>query len=233
MSLNLPPANHFPPIHTATDRIDRFQRLPSEYNLYLYYLAHVKRRWGSTVRMLTEDLLKWDESELMSPAVSSRPLFSEPSDIRVTYNDWPYLIDPKITHLVVWTKFRIPDDPITGRPTKETNGIIDSWLRRPDVLGARPRRGVKAKGAEGEPEKQSTTADSSAEIIPAANLTWFKNWSAIKSIHALEHFHVMIYDADPEMIESLVGQWRGHGWKPRLPDWLEVNHADAAAVASE
>lgn len=32
---------------------------------------------------------------------------------------------------------------------------------------------------------------------------WFKNWAALKSIHAVEHFHVMMYDPDPEFIREV------------------------------
>jgi Protein of unknown function (DUF3605) len=24
---------------------------------------------------------------------------------------------------------------------------------------------------------------------------WFKNWKSLKSVHAVEHFHVMLFDA--------------------------------------
>lgn len=32
---------------------------------------------------------------------------------------------------------------------------------------------------------------------------WFKNWAALKSVHALEHFHVMLYDPDASFIASV------------------------------
>lgn len=33
--------------------------------------------------------------------------------------------------------------------------------------------------------------------------TWFKNWSSLKSIHAVEHFHVMLFDPDPDFIDEI------------------------------
>ncbi|EKD11891.1 hypothetical protein MBM_09970 [Drepanopeziza brunnea f. sp. 'multigermtubi' MB_m1] len=32
---------------------------------------------------------------------------------------------------------------------------------------------------------------------------WFKNWRALKSIHSVEHFHVMLYDPDPEFVRRI------------------------------
>lgn len=32
---------------------------------------------------------------------------------------------------------------------------------------------------------------------------WFKNWASLKSIQAVEHFHVMLYDPDPELVNTL------------------------------
>lgn len=32
---------------------------------------------------------------------------------------------------------------------------------------------------------------------------WFKNWAALKSIHAVEHFHVMLFDPDPDFIRAV------------------------------
>lgn len=34
-------------------------------------------------------------------------------------------------------------------------------------------------------------------------MTWFKNWAALKSVHALEHFHVMLYDPSPVFVERI------------------------------
>ena len=52
-----------------------------------------------------------------------------PGDIKILYNDWPYGVDEKIVHLVIWTKFDIEDDPatddLTPRARKEVNNYVD------------------------------------------------------------------------------------------------------------
>ena len=51
-------------------------------------------------------------------------------DIRILYNDWPYGIDEKIVHLVVWTKFELDEDPVTGDSTPEMRKQIDEYVTK-------------------------------------------------------------------------------------------------------
>ena len=51
-------------------------------------------------------------------------------DIKILYNDWPYGIDERIVHLVVWTKFDLPDDPDTKELTTAMSRDIDAYVDR-------------------------------------------------------------------------------------------------------
>lgn len=51
-------------------------------------------------------------------------------DIKILYNDWPYGIDERIVHLVVWTKFDLPDDPQTKELTPAMRQEIDDYVDR-------------------------------------------------------------------------------------------------------
>ncbi len=51
-------------------------------------------------------------------------------DIKILYNDWPYGIDERIVHLVVWTKFDLPDDPNTKELTTEMRREIDEYVNK-------------------------------------------------------------------------------------------------------
>lgn len=95
-------------------------------------------------------------------------------DLTILYNDWPYGIDQRIIHLVVWTKFRFEEDSETGDLTPEARRLIDDYVSRT----------FRAKH---DPTK----------------LLWFKNWAALKSVHAIEHFHVMLFDPSPGLVSSL------------------------------
>ena len=103
-------------------------------------------------------------------------MFTNPADYRILYNDWPYGIDPDIIHLVVWTKFVLEDDPETGFLTKDHHDIIENFVQRTFC------------GQDG---------------INRAELIWFKNWKSLKSVHALEHFHVMLYRAPQEFLSRI------------------------------
>jgi hypothetical protein len=35
------------------------------------------------------------------------------------------------------------------------------------------------------------------------DVVWFKNWKSLKSVHAVEHFHVLLYKPDPEFMRDL------------------------------
>jgi hypothetical protein len=36
-----------------------------------------------------------------------------------------------------------------------------------------------------------------------SQIRWFKNWASLKSVKAIEHFHVMIYKPDMKLIDEL------------------------------
>jgi hypothetical protein len=35
------------------------------------------------------------------------------------------------------------------------------------------------------------------------DVVWFKNWRSLKSVHAVEHFHVMLYKPDKGFLERI------------------------------
>lgn len=95
-------------------------------------------------------------------------------DIRILYNDWPYGIDQDIIHLVVWTKFELSDDPVTGELTREARAAIEQYVQKTFYSRVAPKQVV-----------------------------WFKNWKSLKSVHAVEHFHVMLHRPDMEFIREI------------------------------
>jgi hypothetical protein len=36
-------------------------------------------------------------------------------------------------------------------------------------------------------------------------VAWFKNWRALKSVHAVEHFHVLLRDPDMAFVARITG----------------------------
>jgi len=113
-----------------------------------------------------------------SATPSADPPFSNPADYKILYNDWPYGVDPDIVHLVVWTKFNLEDDPATDDLTSKARQEIEEFVVRTFC------------GEDG---------------IARDQLIWFKNWSSLKSIHALEHFHVMLYKPSSAFVKKITG----------------------------
>lgn len=106
---------------------------------------------------IQEERLHW---ESIIPS-GDRP-FTNPSDYKILYNDWPYYIDEDIQHLVVWTKFPIDENEATGEVTEEAKADIERLVTRTLCSG--------------EDEEAKMGRD---QII------WFKNWKSLKSVHAL------------------------------------------------
>ncbi|KAH8884449.1 hypothetical protein GQ53DRAFT_752054 [Thozetella sp. PMI_491] len=155
----------------ASNRIDLFQRVPSDLRRYLAYNWKLKQEYGSIMNFVITQRLRWSE-----PIAASGGPFEQDDDIKILWNDWPYGIDQKIVHLVVWTKFDLEEDPTTGDLTAEARAEIDAFVRKTFLPG-----------------------------VPSDRFIWFKNWRSLKSVHAVEHFHVMLYDPDPDFIDRLTG----------------------------
>ncbi|OAA61257.1 hypothetical protein SPI_05281 [Niveomyces insectorum RCEF 264] len=147
----------------AANRLDAFQRTPCDLRRYLAYAWQLRQRYGSAEQFVLKERLQWSTDE--TPwAPSDEPPFSHPSDVRILCNDWPYAIDPRIVHLVVWTKFPLAEDPATGDLTPTARAAIDAFVTA--TFGSLPRE----------------------------QYVWFKNWRALKSMRQVEHFHVLVYD---------------------------------------
>jgi hypothetical protein len=63
-----------------------------------------------------------------------------------------------------------------------------------------------------DPETGLSTPESKQEIEDYVQKTfgskvneycWFKNWKSLKSVHAVEHFHVMLYKPDKEFLADI------------------------------
>lgn len=157
--------------NAASNQIGNFQRSPLELRRYLQYMFQLKQQWGSVLSFVQQERLHWDS---ISP--SAEPLFTNQNDFKILYNDWPYGIDSDITHLVVWTKFLLDDDPETGFLTDIHHKLIEEFVQK--------------------------TFCGEAGIDPS-NIIWFKNWKSLKSVHALEHFHIMIYQAPADFLKRI------------------------------
>ncbi|GES66051.1 hypothetical protein ATEIFO6365_0013001900 [Aspergillus terreus] len=157
----------------ATNRIDRFQRLPSSLRKYLEYKERIVAEYGSIMRFIIRERLRWGDGKAEDLKARGRP-FEFDEDMRILYNDWPYGVEEGIVHLVVWTKFALEDDPATGDLTPRARQEIDDYVTK--VFRSR---------------------------MPADEVIWFRNWQSLKSVHAVEHFHVMLHHPDEAFLKEI------------------------------
>ncbi|CAI7649524.1 unnamed protein product [Penicillium pancosmium] len=158
-----------------TNRIDRFQRVPSDLRKYLEYTAQIKAEYGSVMQFVVKERLGWGDGNTQDLQPKGGP-FEFEEDIKILYNDWPYGIDKDIIHLVVWTKFELADDPTTGELTSNARAAIEQYVH--------------------------TTFYSR---VARKQVVWFKNWKSLKSVHAVEHFHVMLHRPDMAFVREITG----------------------------
>ncbi|KAL3474701.1 hypothetical protein BJX99DRAFT_231158 [Aspergillus californicus] len=156
-----------------TNRIDQFQRLPSDLRKYLQFKEQINAKYGSIMRFVVKERLCWGNGLATDLEPKGRP-FEYEEDIRILYNDWPYGLDRGIVHLVVWTKFALEDDPSTDDLTPRARKEIEDYVKRVFCSQMAPDQVV-----------------------------WFKNWRSLKSVHAVEHFHVMLHNPDPTLVQRL------------------------------
>lgn len=148
-------------IHTG--RLADFQRWPSELRRYRQYTWDLKRAHGSVMNFMLKQRLGWSEPVVPQ---GSKP-FECQEDFKILMNDWPYGLDKRIVHLVVWTKFDLPDD-------RETEAEIEAFVNKTFSPG-----------------------------VSQDKCIWFKNPPSLKSVHSVEHFHVMLFQPDPDFVRHV------------------------------
>lgn len=95
----------------STKRLQDFQRRPIDLRRYREFVWRLNHEWsGGVVEYMLSERLHWT---LPIAPRSSRP-FGHEEDFKILFNDWPYGIDGRIVHLVVWTKFELGDDAKTA-----------------------------------------------------------------------------------------------------------------------
>lgn len=106
-----------------SNHLESLQRVPSELRRYRIFTYNIAKQFGSVANFILSQRLQWEAPVQLR----SRP-FENPDDIKILYNDWPYGIDPRIVHLVVWTKFSLQNDPATGDLTDSARDEIASFV---------------------------------------------------------------------------------------------------------
>jgi hypothetical protein len=162
-----------------TNKLHVLKRKPSDLRRYMKWTTEIKAEFGSMTQYILANRLPKSWGLPPFTAASNTP-FADPSDYRVLLNDWPYGLEPSITHMVVWSRTIIPVDSDNGDMTPESRKLVEDFVQRcfVDTLG---------------PGGQD-------------KVLWFKNWVSLQSVRTLEHIHVLVRDVDDDTLERWTGE---------------------------
>ena len=117
--------------------------------------------------------------------------FTDPSDYKILLNDWPYGFTQDVTHIVVWSKVRIPEQKPEGYLTPESVAWVEGFVQRTFVGPLSSYRSKQGVGVD---------ADTGDDYV-----LWFRNWSGLQSVRGLEHVHVLVRDAPGDLVDWWIG----------------------------
>ncbi len=103
--------------------------MPSELRRYLAYTRKLKDDYGSVTNFILKQRLHWTD-----PVIAMGKPFEFDQDFKILWNDWPYGIDDKIVHLVIWTKFDLEESLGTGDLTDRARAEIDAFVETTFLL---------------------------------------------------------------------------------------------------
>lgn len=160
------------------------KRKPSDLRRYITWTSGIKAKYGSITNYIRLERLHWPLDIDPATQCHDQTPFADPRDYKILRNDWPYGVTPGIVHLCIWVKNYIPVKPENGEVTPESYAMIDSFVKRTFV----------------EPLEKASIPDAKEKV------QWFKNWTALQSVRALEHVHVLLRDVPEEFIVEWTGE---------------------------
>ncbi|KAG9247074.1 hypothetical protein BJ878DRAFT_415623 [Calycina marina] len=162
----------------STNKLQDFTRYPSQLRLYLSWTSSIKQQYGSIQNFLCQTKLNWTPRPIGESGSTFAYRYPTPladtEDYKILINDWPYGFDPGVTHIVVWSKTPIATDEETGDVTSESRRLIEEFVRK-------------------------TFAE---RLGRSQDVLWFKNWTTLQSVRAVEHFHVLVRGAGEELLKQ-------------------------------
>ncbi|RDW59704.1 hypothetical protein BP6252_12791 [Coleophoma cylindrospora] len=163
----------------AQNRLEVLKRKPSDLRRYMAWSVSTNAQYGSMTNYLLAHRLpqSWGRPPFTP---NSLVPFEDKSDYSILVNDWPYGLEKGISHIVVWSRTPIETDEKTGDVTDLSRARIQDFVKRTFM--------------------DRLSEDGSKRVM------WFKNWVALQSVRSLEHFHVLVRDAEPDDLKSWTKQ---------------------------
>lgn len=161
---------------TETNDLEKLLRTPSELRRYMAWSASAKAEYGTISDFMLAHRLPKHWGRPPFSPASDVPM-ADASDYTVLINDWPYATEPGIVHIVVWTRTPIATKPGPGDMTDESRQLLGDFVQ-----------------------------NYFSDVAGDGNVIWFKNWTALQSVRALEHFHVFVRGVDDATLQRWTEQ---------------------------
>lgn len=188
------------PSSTGANDLSALKRYPSQLRRYLSWSREINATYGSIPNFVCQERLHWtpSTSEAGPQGTTSNGTqasgleprnsipFADPADYKILRNDWPYATPPGIAHLVIWLKTPLAVSKLNGFLLPEGRAQIEPFVDEKFV----------------KPLKEIHRNKESEDLV-----LWFKNYPAVQSVEALEHFHCFVWGAD----DALLREWTGEG----------------------
>lgn len=180
----------------AANNLEILKRKPSDLRRYISWTNQTKATYGSITTFILSERLHWEISPTPhegSPSFqpNSTVPFTDTSDYKILLNDWPYGFTRDVTHIIAWSKIRLPEQKPEGYLTPESTALVEGFVQRTFV----------------EPLASYWSKQGAAREIDNVNdcVLWFRNWTGLQSVRGLEHVHVLVRNAPQDLLNSWVG----------------------------
>ena len=168
---------------SESNRVDKFHRMPSELRRYRQFTHRLEKDYGSIMNFIVNERLKWGSMEPKGK---------------------PFELDGMCTCVLT---IGIP----AYRPIEDIKILYNDWPYGIDADIVHLVVWTKFE-LDDDPDTGLSTAESQKQIgdyvqktfaPKVKELVWFKNWKSLKSVHAVEHFHVMLYKPDAVFLKEI------------------------------
>lgn len=173
----------------------RVKRFPSQLRRYIDWSNAIKDdpRYGSSTAYIKKEVVRWTDKDLQ--ALASNVPLADDDDFQVLLTEWPYALEPGVSHFVVWLKHFL-DVGEDGDLTKESRELVDAFVDRWF------RRRIECRTLEAGEGLEALHNRQRCDLA-----IWGKAKKMYNTVTGVEHFHVWVRDLPDAFVESLV--WRG------------------------
>lgn len=135
------------------NRLEAFQRTPSDLRRYKAFTFKLAKQHGSVASFILQERLRWQ-----APIQPRGYPFQYAEDVKILWNDWPYGLDKRVVHLVVWTKFELEANQTSGDLTDKAKAEVDAFVTRTFRTRV-PAENVRIKVEQPKPRSGQASAD--------------------------------------------------------------------------